>query len=88
MTDDQPQADVAAELSWDPKVDSAAIAVSADAGTITLRGTVGSPREKREAGRAACRVHGVTGSRTNWRYGCWTTASAMTPSCAATCCRH
>ena len=61
MTDDQLQADVAAELSWDPKVDSAAIAVSADAGTVTLRGTAGSPREKREAGRAACRVHGVTG---------------------------
>ena len=58
MTDDQLQADVAAELSWDPKVDSAAIAVSADAGTVTLRGTVGSPREKREAGRAACRVMG------------------------------
>jgi osmotically-inducible protein OsmY len=45
----------------DPKVDSEAIAVSADVGTVTLRGTVGSPREKREAGKSACRVYGVTG---------------------------
>jgi BON domain len=59
MTDDQLQADVAAELLWDPKVDSEAIVVSGDAGTVTLRGTVGSFREKREAGQAACRVYGV-----------------------------
>ena len=60
MTDDDLQRDVAAELSWDPKVDSEAIAVSADAGTVTLRGTVGSFRHKREAGKAAARVSGVT----------------------------
>jgi osmotically-inducible protein OsmY len=60
MTDDQLQADVAAELLWDPKVDGEAIAVSARAGTVTLRGTVGSPREKREADKAARRVYGVT----------------------------
>jgi osmotically-inducible protein OsmY len=59
MTDAQLQADVAAELWWDPKIDSRAIAVSADASAITLRGTVGSFREKREAGKAACRVYGV-----------------------------
>jgi osmotically-inducible protein OsmY len=47
------------ELFWDPKVDSAAIAVSADDGKITLRGTVGSLREKREAKKAAQRVYGV-----------------------------
>ena len=41
--------DVRDELFWDPKLDSAAIAVSADDGKITLRGTVGSLREKREA---------------------------------------
>lgn len=41
----------------DPKVDSEAIAVSADVGTVTLRGTVGSPREKRETGKSACRVY-------------------------------
>ena len=61
MTDDQLQLDVAAELFWDPKVSSAAIAVSANGGTITLRGTVGSLREKREAKKAAERVYGVIG---------------------------
>ncbi|MDQ1554639.1 MAG: hypothetical protein QOK46_1717 [Microbacteriaceae bacterium] len=47
------------ELFWDPKVDNAAIAISADNGRITLRGTVGSLREKREAKKAAQRVYGV-----------------------------
>jgi len=60
MTDNLLQLDVATELFWDPKVGSAAIAVSADGGTITLRGTVGSLREKREAKKAAERVYGVT----------------------------
>lgn len=60
MTNDDLQLDVAAELSWDPKVDSQAIAVSADDGAVTLRGTVGSVREKREAGKASARVYGVT----------------------------
>lgn len=59
MTDHQLQLDVAAELFWDPKVGSAAIAVSANGGTITLRGTVGSLREKHEAKKAAERVYGV-----------------------------
>ena len=61
MTDDDLRLDVAAELSWDPKVSSDPIVVSADAGTITLHGTVGSLRERQEAGKAAARVHGVTG---------------------------
>src|SRR5262249_33603193 len=47
------------ELYWDPKVDSASIAASPDDGKITLRGTVGSLREKREAQKAAQRVYGV-----------------------------
>ena len=51
--------DVNDELFWDPKVDNAAIAVSAKDGNITLRGTVGSLREKREAFKAAQRVFGV-----------------------------
>jgi hypothetical protein len=37
------------ELWWDPKIDSEAIAVSVDDGIVTLRGTVGSFRQKREA---------------------------------------
>jgi osmotically-inducible protein OsmY len=52
-------ASVTDELVWDPKVDSTAIAVSAVDGTVTLRGTVGSFREKREAKNAAERVFGV-----------------------------
>jgi osmotically-inducible protein OsmY len=60
MTNDDLKLDVAAELSWDPKVDSQEIAVAADNGAVTLRGTVGSFREKREAGKAAARVYGVT----------------------------
>ena len=59
MTDRELESTVADELSWDPKVDDAAIAVSADAGTVTLRGTVGSLRQKREAQKAAERVYGV-----------------------------
>ncbi len=51
--------DVNDELFWDPKVDNTAIAVSADDGRITLRGTAGSLREKREAKSAAERVFGV-----------------------------
>jgi osmotically-inducible protein OsmY len=57
--DDDVMANVNDELFWDPKVDSAAIAVSADDGTVTLRGTVASLREKREARKAAERVFGV-----------------------------
>jgi osmotically-inducible protein OsmY len=48
------------ELQWDPKIDSAEIAASAHDGEVTLRGTVGSFRQKREAQNAAERVHGVT----------------------------
>jgi osmotically-inducible protein OsmY len=51
--------DVKNELTWDPKVDAEAIAVSAEDGRVTLRGTVGSLREKREAKKAAERVWGV-----------------------------
>jgi osmotically-inducible protein OsmY len=50
---------VSEELFWNPIVDEAAVAVSADEGRITLRGTVGSLREKRAAEEAAGRVFGV-----------------------------
>jgi osmotically-inducible protein OsmY len=60
MTDDQLVVDVADELSWDPKVDSESIAVFAKDGAVTLRGTVESFREKREAKKAAENVYGVT----------------------------
>ena len=60
MMDDDLRRDVAAELCWDPQVDSAAIAVSAASGLVTLRGTVASLRHKRAGGSAAARVRGVT----------------------------
>jgi osmotically-inducible protein OsmY len=59
MTDEALALSVKDELFWDPKVDSEEISVSADDGTITLRGTVGSFRQKRDAKKAAERVHGV-----------------------------
>jgi osmotically-inducible protein OsmY len=59
MSNDQLVSSVTDELIWDPKVDSAAVAVSADDGIVTLRGTVGSFREKREAKQDAERVYGV-----------------------------
>ena len=60
MTNAELELDVTDELFWDPKIDSAAVAVSANDGTVTLRGTVGSFRQKREARKAAERVWGVT----------------------------
>ncbi|HTX69180.1 MAG TPA: BON domain-containing protein [Thermoleophilia bacterium] len=50
---------VSDELYWDPRIDSDAVAVSAAEGVVTLRGTVGSLREKREAENDAKRVFGV-----------------------------
>jgi osmotically-inducible protein OsmY len=50
---------VSEELHWDPKIDDSAIAVSAEDGVVTLRGTLGSFREKREAKKDAQRVYGV-----------------------------
>jgi osmotically-inducible protein OsmY len=59
MTDDELGRQVAAELSWDPQVDSEVIEVSADSGTVTLRGTVDSLRQKWAGSKAAARVRGV-----------------------------
>jgi len=59
MSNDKLERYVTDELHWDPKVDDEAIAVSADDGVVTLRGTVGSFREKREAKQDAERVYGV-----------------------------
>jgi osmotically-inducible protein OsmY len=59
MSNDELTRHVTDELFWDPKVDNAAIAVSADDGVVTLRGTVGSLRQKREAKKDAERVWGV-----------------------------
>jgi osmotically-inducible protein OsmY len=63
VTDDELQDWVREELCWDPRVDSAAIAVSASDGEVTLRGTLGSFRQKREAQKVAERVYSVTSVR-------------------------
>jgi osmotically-inducible protein OsmY len=60
MTNDRLRAAVAAELSWDPRVDGTDITVSATGGRVTLHGTVTRFRQKREADTAARRVYGVT----------------------------
>ncbi len=54
------QANVAAELDWDPRVDSSDVVVAAREGAVTLRGSVGTFRQLREAHCAARRVRGVT----------------------------
>ena len=59
MTNDDVVGFVTDELFWDPKLDSASIAVSADDGRVTLRGSVGTLAEKREAEQAAQKVLGV-----------------------------
>jgi osmotically-inducible protein OsmY len=60
MTNDRLRAAVAAELSWDPRVDGTDITVSATGGRVTLHGTVTRFRQKREADTAARRIYGVT----------------------------
>jgi osmotically-inducible protein OsmY len=56
----QMEDDVRAEIARiEPRVDHRAIAVGAEDGEITLRGTVGSFRERRAASAAAKRVSGV-----------------------------
>ena len=59
MSNDDLVESVGDELRWDPRIDSASIAVAADDGVVTLRGTVGTYREKREANKAAERVYAV-----------------------------
>ena len=50
MSNHQLATNVTDALLWDPKVDSKEIGVEADDdGVVTLRGTVGSFRQKREA---------------------------------------
>jgi osmotically-inducible protein OsmY len=59
MSDDDLERSVKDELHWDPKIDDSAIAVSADDGVVTLRGTLGSFRQKRDAKKDVQRVYGV-----------------------------
>src|SRR3954451_6250660 len=59
MADEELARGVADELYGDPRIGSPKIAVAADDGVVTLRGTVGSFHQKREATKAAERVRGV-----------------------------
>lgn len=59
MLNDHLRHDVEEELRYEPRVDDRAIAVAAADGEVTLRGTVGSFRERREAVHATKRVLGV-----------------------------
>jgi osmotically-inducible protein OsmY len=59
MSNDELRIAVEEELRWEPRIDSQAIAVDAHDGVVTLRGTVGSLRERFEANKATKRVYGV-----------------------------
>jgi hypothetical protein len=59
MNNEELELSVTNELFWDPKIDSEAVAISAKDGVVTLRGTVGSFRQRREATKATERVRGV-----------------------------
>ncbi|HET7610405.1 MAG TPA: BON domain-containing protein [Rhodanobacteraceae bacterium] len=60
-TDRELQNDVAAELNWEPSVDTGRIAVDVLDGVATLSGLVSSYVQKCEAEAAALRVRGVKG---------------------------
>lgn len=59
MSNNEVERCVSDELHWDPKIDDSAIAVAADEGVVTLRGTVGSFRQKRDATKDAQSIYGV-----------------------------
>jgi hypothetical protein len=61
MTKGDLQAIVTAELIWEPQVDSDDIAVFAEDGVVTLRGSVRSLGQKHRAQAAAERVAGASG---------------------------
>ena len=60
-SDDEIEADVREALFRDTRLESREISVSVRKGWVTLRGTVGSPRQKRVAKDVARRVEGVAG---------------------------
>ena len=58
-TDAQIQADVLAELKWEPRVQPNEIGVAVKDGVVTLTGTVDSYSKRYAAEQAAHRVRGV-----------------------------
>lgn len=61
MTDRELQQHVQNALEWEPSVEATAIGVTAHDGIVTLRGDVGTFREKQVAERVALGVYGVKG---------------------------
>jgi osmotically-inducible protein OsmY len=59
MTDTELKQHVQSALDWEPSVDATDIGVSVDEAVVTLRGHVGSYREKLMAERVVLRVYGV-----------------------------
>jgi hypothetical protein len=86
MNDQELVANVIDELFWDPKIDTESVAVSENGGAVTLRGTVGSFRQKREAKKAAERVWGVVSVDNEIDVELMGEQPARTPICAATSC--
>jgi osmotically-inducible protein OsmY len=60
MSDEQLQGAVNTAIFFDQTVDSVAIVAEVDGGVVTLRGTVGSDREKEQTEHDVLRVDGVT----------------------------
>jgi osmotically-inducible protein OsmY len=58
-TDDELRQEVTRELTWDPCVECPDLAVEAQAGVVTLRGSVGMYTEAVAAEQAALRITGV-----------------------------
>ena len=58
-TDTQLQADVIAELQWDPQLDASQIGVQVNDGVVSLNGVLTDATQKWSAERAALRVEGV-----------------------------
>ena len=60
-TDEQLKQDVAAELAWDPAINTTQIGVAVRAGIVTLNGTLDSYAQKHAVERAVRRVAGARG---------------------------
>ena len=61
MTDREMQQHVQSALDWEPSVEATAIGVTVTDSVVTLRGDVGTYREKQTAERVALGVYGVKG---------------------------
>jgi osmotically-inducible protein OsmY len=87
VTNEELQLAVIDELRWDTKIDSEWDEVPAHDGTVTLRGAVGSHRQKREASRVAHRVQASPTSSTTWMCRSSAHCGGRTITCFGTCCR-